>query len=91
MLFPAITFLMIFASASYLQILWYQQRMSSYQSQLDHNQAVILRNIAIANSIKKNQIMKFAQQKVEFQGTKYRITLENGRQITLNSPLNLSE
>ncbi|WP_281164333.1 hypothetical protein [Liquorilactobacillus sicerae] len=91
MLFPSIIFLMIFASWSCLQILWYQQRMSGYQSQLDHNQAVILRNVAIANGIKKNQIMKFAQQRVECQGAKYNITLENGRQITLNFPLNLNE
>jgi hypothetical protein len=83
----AITFLILIAFLAGAQLFMYQQHMLTLNSQLEYNQAVILRNVSIAKQINDQQIMQFKQGKVQRRDNLYQVTFVNGRSIELNSPI----
>ena len=91
MMYSALAFLAILLTLSCVQVSWHRQKMLSFQSQLDQNQAVILRNIVIANDIEKNNFIDFADQFVSRTTEGFKVTLKNGRKIILNDPLVISK
>jgi hypothetical protein len=91
MMYSALAFLAILLSLSGVQISWYRQKMISFQSEIDQDQAIILRNIVIANNLKKNNFIDLVDQPVLQTSTGFEVTLKNGRKIILNDPLATSK
>lgn len=86
MMYSALAFLTILLTLSCIQIFWFRQKMISFQSEIDQDQAIILRNIVIANDLKKNSFINLADQNVLRTAKNFEVTLKNGQKIILNNP-----